>query len=107
MKARRGGVTPLRTSIPVTLTQYEHRSSLVAPPMIFQVVQCVTVRCSVLQCVTVCCSVLQCVAVLDTRSRMLTHNFVVQCGAVRCNVVQCGAVRCRVFQCVEVCCMYP
>jgi len=37
VSARRGPVLPLRQEIPVEVRQYEHRSALVAPPMVFQV----------------------------------------------------------------------
>jgi len=37
VSARRGPVLPLRQEIPVEVRQYEHRSALVAPPMLFQV----------------------------------------------------------------------
>ena len=39
MSVRRGPVAPFRNTVPVNLKQYQHRSSLVAPPMVFQVRQ--------------------------------------------------------------------
>ena len=61
--------------------------------LIFRVVQCVAVYCSVLQGGVVCCNVLQCVAVCYS---------VLQASVVCCSVVQCGALWRSVVQCCSV-----
>jgi len=68
MKARRGGVTPLRTSVPVTLTQYEHRSVRSWPHS-----QCVGHTSSV---------------AMNARCRAVTPLRTLQRTATRCNTLQ-------------------
>ena len=61
--------------------------------VVYRMLQCVAVCCSVLQCAAVRCSALQCVAVCCS---------VLQCVAVCCSALQCVAVRCTTLQHVAV-----
>jgi len=80
------------------------------------VLQCVTVCCSVLHvplkskrwvhaCGAVCCSVLQCVAVHHSMLHF-TNTVKKTSLCVCCRVLQCVEVRCSALQCVAVCCSY-
>ena len=72
--------------------------------VVFALLQCVAVCCSVLQSVAVCYSVLQyvqCVAVLVPWVHYDDNLVIVallQCDTVRCKVLQCVAVCCSVLQ---------
>jgi len=65
--------------------------------IVFIVMQCVAVCCSVLQCVAVCCSV-------NLRGTRETRNFCYGSSSICCSVMQCVTVCCSVLQCVAECC---
>ena len=66
-----------------------------SPEILFNVSQCVAMRCNVLQRVATCCNTLQ---------RVATCCNVLQCCARCCNVEQCVAMWCGVLQCVAASC---
>jgi len=83
------------------LFSYEHAKGR-ASGMVYVMVQCVVVCCSVLQCFVVCCSVLQCSALQF--KEMLEKDFCFLTNTLRDEHEIWCACCCSVLQCVAVCC---